>query len=140
MINEFRGKYFFLSNFYHVPYPSNEHYFQAAKATNDKDREFVMSAPDAKTAKARGGKNGIKCRPDWNEIRISVMEDFVRIKFQDAELRQQLLDTGDEELVEGNWWGDIFWGVCKGEGENHLGKILMKIRAEIRAELKGGRV
>jgi predicted NAD-dependent protein-ADP-ribosyltransferase YbiA (DUF1768 family) len=39
--------------------------------------------------------------------------------------------TGDEELVEGNWWNDTFWGVCNGVGENNLGKLLMKIRAEL---------
>lgn len=43
-----------------------------------------------------------------------------------------LLKTGDEELVEGNTWGDTFWGVCKGKGRNELGKILMKVREEFR--------
>jgi predicted NAD-dependent protein-ADP-ribosyltransferase YbiA (DUF1768 family) len=43
---------------------------------------------------------------------------------------QKLLDTGTQTLVEGNWWGDVFWGVCKGVGSNHLGKLLMKLRKE----------
>jgi predicted NAD-dependent protein-ADP-ribosyltransferase YbiA (DUF1768 family) len=49
-------------------------------------------------------------------------------------MREMLLLTGDCELVEGNTWGDKFWGVCDGEGENHLGKLLMKIRAELAKE------
>ncbi len=50
------------------------------------------------------------------------------------DLREKLLATGDRKLVEGNTWGDTFWGVCRGNGKNHLGKILMKIRAELQAE------
>jgi predicted NAD-dependent protein-ADP-ribosyltransferase YbiA (DUF1768 family) len=63
----------------------------------------------------------------------------IREKFKNEELKQLLNETGDEELVEGNWWHDNFFGVCtcepcKGSGQNNLGKILMKIRTEIRNE------
>jgi len=61
------------------------------------------------------------------------METLLRDKFtRHADLRILLLDTGDRELVEGNTWDDRFWGVCEGVGENHLGRLLMKIRAELR--------
>jgi hypothetical protein len=53
-------------------------------------------------------------------------------KFQDPELKTKLLATGDAELIEGNWWGDVYWGVCNGEGRNELGKILMQVRDELR--------
>jgi hypothetical protein len=43
-----------------------------------------------------------------------------------------LLATGDMELIEDNDWDDTYWGVCNGAGENNLGKLLMKIRAEAR--------
>jgi predicted NAD-dependent protein-ADP-ribosyltransferase YbiA (DUF1768 family) len=56
------------------------------------------------------------------------MEDILMRKFAHLELRGLLLATGDAHLEEGNWWGDYFWGVCKGKGENNLGKILMKVR------------
>lgn len=60
------------------------------------------------------------------------MEDIVRDKFtRNEDLKAMLLATGDEGLIEGNWWGDTFWGECKGQGENHLGRILMKIRREL---------
>jgi predicted NAD-dependent protein-ADP-ribosyltransferase YbiA (DUF1768 family) len=62
------------------------------------------------------------------------MEDVVRAKFsQNPELCDQLLDTGDKTLIEGNHWGDRFWGVCDGVGENHLGQILEKVRTELRS-------
>ena len=60
------------------------------------------------------------------------MLSIVRAKFENAYLRRRLIATGDAELMEGNDWGDRFWGVCRGKGENRLGKILMKVRAEIR--------
>ena len=59
---------------------------------------------------------------------LDVMRDLVVQKFSDPLLQSLLETTGDEELIEGNHWGDVFWGVCKGVGENHLGKILMKVR------------
>jgi predicted NAD-dependent protein-ADP-ribosyltransferase YbiA (DUF1768 family) len=62
------------------------------------------------------------------------MLEIIRAKFQDADLRRQLFATGDQELREGNHWGDTFWGVCNGRGDNHLGKILMQVRQEIQAE------
>lgn len=53
-------------------------------------------------------------------------------KMSEPKLRSQLLSTGTAELVEGNWWNDRYWGVCNGRGENHLGKILMRIREELK--------
>ena len=60
------------------------------------------------------------------------MEEALRIKFSNPKLRKALLDTGDEYLEEGNTWGDQYWGVCNGVGKNKLGKLLMKIRQEIK--------
>lgn len=56
------------------------------------------------------------------------MKDLVFQKFKNEELKIKLLQTGNEELIEGNTWGDKFWGICNGVGENNLGKILMEIR------------
>ena len=74
-------------------------------------------------------------RPDWEEVKVGIMEEIVRAKFtQHPELAARLLATGDKVLVEGNHWGDTCWGVDTrtGQGENHLGKILMKVREELR--------
>jgi ribA/ribD-fused uncharacterized protein len=71
-------------------------------------------------------------RPDWDMARLEVMRTIVLAKFSDPALRALLLATGDEELVEHNYWNDRFWGVCAGNGENHLGKILMEVRMHYR--------
>ena len=65
-------------------------------------------------------------------MKLKVMEDILRIKFSIPKLKQDLLNTGEVELVEGNWWKDDFWGVCTEKGQNHLGKILMKLRKEFK--------
>jgi hypothetical protein len=71
-------------------------------------------------------------REDWDLVKVKVMEAIVRAKFEDPELATRLLATGDAELEEGNSWGDRFWGTVNGKGHNHLGKILMMVRAEIK--------
>lgn len=138
MIDKFDGQYRFLSNFHvlfspiedelGLKYNSVEAAYQASK-TLDIDERRVFTVLGADKAKKLGKK--IKMRPDWDEVKLSVMEDLLRKKFTNDQLREKLLATGDVELIEGNWWGDRFWGVCKGEGENHLGKLLMKIRGEL---------
>lgn len=137
MINSFEGEYAFLSNFYEHPisngvitFPTNEHYFQAMKTLEDDERLAIARAATPGQAKRIG--RSVNLRPDWESIKLDVMETAVRIKFTDPELAAKLIATGDEELIEGNWWNDTFWGVCNGVGENHLGKILMKVRADIK--------
>lgn len=73
-------------------------------------------------------------RPDWEEIKYDVMYQVCKAKFQqNPDLGQKLLKTGNAELIEGNTWGDRIWGVCKGIGENNLGKTLMRVRDELRS-------
>lgn len=137
MIAEFNGQYRFLSNFYPcivqyegVQYPSVEHAYQAAKTLDTAAREVIRSCRKAGDAKRTG--QGVVLRPDWEAVKIEVMRDLLWMKFSNDALQELLLATGDEELIEGNWWGDRFWGVCKGVGENHLGKLLMEIREGLR--------
>lgn len=73
-----------------------------------------------------------KLRGDWEAVKDSVMYEICKAKFsQNPDLADQLVATKDAELIEGNTWGDRIWGVCDGVGENRLGKILMRIRAEM---------
>ena len=66
------------------------------------------------------------------DVKVKLMFDLVTEKFkQNPELKQKLLETGNQELIEGNTWNDTFWGVCNGQGQNWLGKILMLVRSEI---------
>ncbi len=136
MIDSFNGKYRFLSNFAPckveydgLEYASTESAYQAAKTTNTALRkEFQTSKPG--DAKKLGRK--VVLRPDWESIKLEVMEQLLRQKFTQPDFKRALLNTGDEDLIEGNTWNDTFWGVCKGKGQNNLGKLLMKVRKELR--------
>jgi ribA/ribD-fused uncharacterized protein len=108
-------------------YKSVEHAFQASKATNERDRAYVADAPTAAEAKKRG--RDVALKPDWDEVKMLIMAELVYLKFaQNLDLMEKLAATGEAELIEGNWWGDTYWGVCRGEGQNILGKILMIVR------------
>lgn len=140
MIDRFVDRYRFLSNFYPAvvtlggeEYPSVEHAYQAAKTLDLSKRRMIRRAVTAGDAK-KLGRNLALLRPDWSTVKLEVMETLVREKFtRHHDLGKLLLLTGYEELIEGNYWGDTFWGVCKGKGQNHLGKILMRVREELRA-------
>lgn len=139
MIDQFEGEYRWLSNFWPakvlldaVEYQSTEHAYQAAKTNDEIERMRIKDAKTPGQAKRLGRK--VNVRSDWENCKLSVMENLLRQKFAIPELRQKLLDTGDQELLEGNNWHDVFWGIDlkTREGKNHLGKLLMKIRNEIR--------
>ena len=139
MIDCFDGEFAFLSNFYPSPifagniwFPTVEHYFQAAKPTNMEEYKAIAAADTPGQAKRLGRK--VTLRPDWEEVKDEVMLDALRKKFSIPELREKLLATGEEYLIEGNTWGDKYWGVCDGIGLNHLGKLLMRVREEIEFE------
>lgn len=137
MIDDFRGKYMWLSNFYLAPvrafgilFPATEHAYMAAKTLDHQERLMMaeMTAPDVKAY----GKT-ITIRADWDIIRVPLMEELNLQKFTKHErLGKRLLATEDQELIEGNTWGDTFWGVCNGVGENNLGKIHMRNRLKLR--------
>lgn len=136
-IDNFSGTYAFLSNFYKSPVtfngitaPTVEHMYQAAKTVDNSDAQFILESTTPAVAKRRG--KTIKMVENWDEVKFGVMLTLVRLKFaQNPILAEKLIDTGDAKLIEGNWWHDVYWGVCNGKGENNLGKILMKVREEI---------
>jgi ribA/ribD-fused uncharacterized protein len=131
MINKLQGNY--LSNFWEckveyagIVFRNAESAFQAQKCADGFMQTAFINLSGAQ-AKALGKK--VKIIPELNEDRLYYMTEVLEKKFeQNPELAKQLVATGDEEIVEGNWWGDTYWGVCNGIGENHLGKILMWIR------------
>ena len=140
MIKEFKNQYFFLSNFYECPIYYNklvfcnaEAAFQAQKVINEKDQyKFI----NLNASQARKLGKTVQLRKDWEEIKDNVMYEIVKRKFTvNKELQQKLIDTKDEELVEGNWWHDTYWGIDSktGIGKNKLGKILMKVREEVKS-------
>ncbi len=147
MINTFSGRWRFLSNFYPakieyrgIIYPSVENFYVAMKIKEDQVidhkfisvqdcQEMISRIKDPSTVKKLG--KVLKVRKDWDSVKLKIMEWAVNEKFKDPELEKMLIDTGNEELVEGNWWNDTYWGVCNGVGGNNLGKILMRVRDKI---------
>jgi ribA/ribD-fused uncharacterized protein len=134
VIAKFAGDYDFLSNFYYSPleynsieYPTAEHAYQAQKTLDEVKRQNIAKLPSAGLAKSAGRK--LKIRPDWENVKISVMEDILRIKFKKGTgLAERLKQTSPAFIEEGNTWGDKYWGKCNGAGLNMLGRLLMRVR------------
>ena len=147
-IDSFSGNFRWLSNFVGAPglvIKSTAHsnvtannievIYHIDKCCKQEDIELLLEAGTPGKAK-KAGKN-ITLRPDWDEVKLGVMENLVRQKFSSIPFKGLLLGTGDANLEEGNYWHDNYWGVCHcskcgGNGQNHLGKILMKIREELK--------
>lgn len=154
VIDDFRGRWAFLSNFHPaalvwqgITYPTSEHAFNAGKSLSVETRQWIAAAPTPREGKARGRR--VPLRPGWDQrIRYEVMASVLRAKFcARPERVTALLSTGDALLVEGNVWHDQHWGDCRcnrlgpplrreacaGQGANHLGRMLMELRAELHA-------
>lgn len=139
VINSFHGSHSFLSNFYmHFVefegemYPSVEHAYQAAKTVNEAERKNIRLAVTPGQVKKMGRR--VTLQPGWDDIKDFIMHDLLRRKFRDPVLSKMLLETAPAKLVEGNGWGDRYWGVCGGQGKNMLGKLLMLVRKELADE------
>jgi ribA/ribD-fused uncharacterized protein len=140
-IGQFEGDFHFLSNFFIEPDGTTvEHEFQAEKTWDFHDRLKILNAETPGRAK-RMGRN-VKLRSDWDTpqangqpTKFNVMHSLVFRKFWDHDdLARRLIDTGDAELIEGNFWHDNVWGICTcescpGDGTNFLGIVLMEVRA-----------
>lgn len=139
-ITSFTGKHRFLSNFYPAEvvlkddmqtYPSVEHAYQAAKCPSVEMRKRIRECEHPAQAKRLGRQ--VATVENWPDIRLMVMEELLFQKFAcDGKLYKMLMDTDNRQLIEGNTWGDTFWGVCDGKGENHLGRLLMSVRDSLR--------
>lgn len=132
-IDNFKNEYAFLSNFYPcfieyegLRFPSVEHAFQAAKCKHAYDMIQFTVIPTPGQAKKIGRL--VDIRDDWESVKLDVMTELVEQKFSRPDLKSKIISTAGSDLIEGNTWGDTFWGVCRGVGCNHLGKILMKVR------------
>lgn len=136
-ITSFKGKNRFLSNFWPckvayegIVYPSSEHAYMAAKTTDLTIRTLIRNCSTPGKAKRLG--RSIELRPDWEQVKFAIMYEVVKDKFTRSPiLAAKLKATAGIKLIEGNTWGDTIWGVCNGKGENHLGKILMRVREEL---------
>jgi N-glycosidase YbiA len=139
IINGFTGEYRFLSNFHTghpvtlsgVVFPTVEHYYQWSKCLGSDDGYAILNAVTPGAAKRAG--QSVPLVPWWDECKRRIMLKGVTAKFwQHEELAGRLLATGNAQLIEGNTWGDTYWGVCDGVGTNYLGRILMVTRDALR--------
>ena len=147
MINNFKGEYEFLSNFYRcriyyrrVGFPTVEHAYQASKTLNSKTINIISNLKASQAAKAKrigGNPKFTTIKEGFNDLRLSIMETLLIQKFGYQSLKDRLLKTEDQQLIESNYWHDNFWGEClcrkcKNEtGENNLGKLIMKVRSSL---------
>ena len=115
-------------------YRTTEHYFQSQKFDNPEYRERIRIAHTPKDAARLGRSRKVRLRPDWEKVKDGIMFDAVLKKFETHdEIRDLLLSTGDENIIE-NAPGDYYWGCGKdGTGKNKLGLILMEVRERLRA-------
>lgn len=134
------NEYGWMSNFWRagqivdgIEYPTNEHFYQSQKAIWPTDAEEIRRAARPWTA-MRMGRLLKMIRPNWERVKVEVMFKGLRAKFgQNLDLKEKLLATGDAVIHE-NSPSDLFWGK---KGQDMLGKLLMRVREELRGVYDG---
>lgn len=138
-----KDKYGWLSNFERCDqvvdmrmFPTNEHYYQSQKTIIASIRRWIAKAPNPYLAMCAGRslRESNELVENWESKKVKVMLRGLRAKFKDPILRARLLATGDAIIHEDSPT-DVFWGK---KGKDMLGKLLMRVRAEIREEKRGG--
>lgn len=133
-------KYGCFSNFAHYGFEldekrwmTSEHYFQAQKFYGTEYVEIIRLLDNPMKAAKMGRNRNLPLREDWEEVKDDVMRKAVYAKFsQNIELKNILLDTDSEYIVE-NTSNDYYWGCgTNGSGKNMLGIILMEIRDKLK--------
>ena len=121
-----------------IEWMTSEHAYQAAKFVHDKKIfEEVRNAPSAYESKKLAQNYKDHIRPDWYEVKLQIMEEIVRAKLEQHKyIQRKILETGDLEIIEDSPYDD-FWGRGpEWKGENHLGKIWMKLRTELKTKIR----
>lgn len=148
-IRKFRGEYCWLSNFYRVEinykgytYQSVENAFISAKNTSKEWKEFC-SSPLTTASEAKTAGRTVALVPDWDKRKIDIMKECLSLKFYQEPFKTKLIKTGSTTIIEGNTWGDAYWGFDekKQQGKNYLGRLIMEIRDELNGtENKGNSI
>lgn len=139
-ITSFDGEHAWLSNFYPVAIKFDGLYFQSVEAAYQAAKTLDWNARKEIAKLGPGGAKRygktVTLREHWCLSKVGIMEQLLAKKFRDLRLCGQLLRTGDAELIEGNDWGDTFWGKCNGQGLNMLGVLLMQRRELLKRTCK----
>lgn len=140
MIYEFRGDFNWLSNFYSCKVKYKGYEFGSVEqaymfAKNDTCDDWLKFCQTNSPGICKQQSKLIKIREDWDSVKLNIMEYLLEQKFNQDPFKSKLIATGNRNIIEGNYWGDSFWGVDlnlnPNYGENHLGRIIMKIREKI---------
>lgn len=140
MIKEFQKEYRWLNNFApvkitldNIDYYSVEHAYMSAKSDNIEWKKFCSDSEN-KAGDVKRKSKTLKVKDNWNEIKIQIMRECIKQKFNQEPYKTKLLNTGTEYIQEGNMWNDKFWGVClkTNKGQNNLGKLIMEIRNQLK--------
>jgi ribA/ribD-fused uncharacterized protein len=141
-IRGFQDDFRWLSNFFPIEpfeydgitFNTTENFYQAMKSLDRKEREYIAKLKPGESKRYVNPIYNKKfiVREDWDDIKLSVMEYGLRQKFSQPDFKDLLLSTRNIYIEETNGWGDVFWGCnTSGEGQNILGKIITKLRAEL---------
>jgi len=134
------GKYGEFSNFAQFPiklkgklWKTTEHYFQAQKFSGSEYANKIRKATSPMKAAELGRTRKVKIRPNWDNMKDNVMYEALEAKFtQHKKLKELLLSTAEKILIE-HTENDSYWGDGgNGKGKNRLGKLLMKLRTELK--------
>ena len=133
-IDRFQGEYRWLSNFWPcevefegIIFPSVEHAYQAVKSHSMRQRMKFLKLTAGQAKRQYVLKSQLT--PYWEARKTHVMWKLLKSKFlENDDLLAKLKSTKGRELIEGNTWGDTFWGQVDGKGDNNLGKMIMMIR------------
>lgn len=116
-------------------WPSVEHYYQAMKFEDEAQQEKIRTAGSAKQARKMGRSRLRKLRADWSRVKKVYMTRAIYTKCRaHPHIGEQLLATGDQQLVENSLY-DYYWGCGRDRrGNNHYGQVLMNVRDKLREE------
>lgn len=137
MISHFRKEYGWLSNMHACQIEYEGHVFKSVEnaymwAKNTDNDVWLSICLNKEPNVVKKLSKGIVMREDWNDVKLKIMYELLLLKFKQEPFKTKLKETGLENIQEGNFWNDRFWGVClksnPNEGENHLGRLIMHIR------------
>jgi ribA/ribD-fused uncharacterized protein len=141
VINNFRGYHAWLSNMYNCDIEFMNHKFKSVEnaymfAKNPNNEEWLNKCLSMSPGDVKKASKLISIREDWDSVKLSIMYELLKQKFTQEPFRTNLIETRNENIVEGNRWNDTFWGVdiknTPNVGENWLGRLIMDIRTKIK--------